>query len=137
MLEEYGPEIKYIKGPDNDAADALIRLQLIDSDATESDITRENLAERYCVEKLDSNAFSLTYQTIDKYQRKDKELTDKIKVANYHTKYFLGGGNTFILICKNDRIIMPEIIQKYVVSWYHTHLLHPGMNFTEATIIQH
>ena len=29
MLEEYGPEIKYIKGPDNDAADAVSRLPLI------------------------------------------------------------------------------------------------------------
>ena len=32
MLEEYGTEIKYIKGTDNDAADALIRLPLINSD---------------------------------------------------------------------------------------------------------
>ena len=36
MLEEYGLEIKYIKGTDNDAADALSRLLLIHSDVTES-----------------------------------------------------------------------------------------------------
>ena len=40
MLEEYGPEIKYIKRPDNDTADALSRLLLINSDVTDSDITR-------------------------------------------------------------------------------------------------
>ena len=49
MLEEYGPEIKYIKGTDNDTADALIRPQLINSDIEESKITREHLAEIYCV----------------------------------------------------------------------------------------
>ena len=49
MLEEYGPEIKYIKGPDNDTADALIRPQLINSDIEDSKITREHLAEIYCV----------------------------------------------------------------------------------------
>ena len=40
MLEEYGPEIKYFKGPDDDAADALSRPPLINSDMTERDVTR-------------------------------------------------------------------------------------------------
>ena len=52
MLEEYGPKIKYTKGPDNEATDALIRLPLIKSDVTESDITREHLAEIYGVDQL-------------------------------------------------------------------------------------
>ena len=40
MLEEYGPKIKYIKGPDNDAADALSRLLLINSDVRISELKR-------------------------------------------------------------------------------------------------
>ena len=40
ILEEYGPEIKYIKGPDNDVANTLIRVLLINSRLTESDVTR-------------------------------------------------------------------------------------------------
>ena len=40
ILEEYGPEIKYIKGPDNESADALIRLSMINYYITESDVTR-------------------------------------------------------------------------------------------------
>ena len=36
MLEIYVPEIKYINGTDNDAAEALIRLPLIKSNMTES-----------------------------------------------------------------------------------------------------
>ena len=35
MLEEYNPDIKYIKGTDIDAADALSRLQLINYDVEE------------------------------------------------------------------------------------------------------
>ena len=29
------------------------------------------------------------------------------------------------------------MIRKYVVNWYHTYLLHMGMELTEATISQH
>ena len=57
--------------------DALSILLLIRSDVTESDITRENLAESYYFERLDSDKFPLTYQTIDKYQRKDKNMVEK------------------------------------------------------------
>ena len=32
------------------------------------------------------HTFTLTYQTIDKYQLKDTELVEKIKYANYHFK---------------------------------------------------
>ena len=53
---------------------------------------------------------------MNKYQQKDKELVEKLKWANYHNKYFLGGGNTFMLICKNDKIVVPKILQKYVIN---------------------
>ena len=110
MLEKYGTEIKYIKGPDNYAADALSRLPLIKYDVIEIDVTREQLAESYSVDQLDGNILPLTYQTINKYQRKDKELVEKLKCANYHTKSFRGGRNKFMLICKNDKIVVPEIL---------------------------
>ena len=88
MLKEYGPEVKYIKGPDNDSAGALSRLPLMNYDVIERKITREHLAERYCVDKLDSDTLSLIYQSIDKCQRKDKILEEKLKRASYHTKCF-------------------------------------------------
>ena len=72
FLEYYGPIIKYIKGTDNYSADAFIRLLLINSDVTEGKITRENLGDIYCVDKLDDDTFPLTYQMIDKHQRKEK-----------------------------------------------------------------
>ena len=42
-----------------------------------------------------------------------------------------------MLIFKNDKIVVPTIMQKYGVNWYHTYLLHTGTEYTEATIIQH
>ena len=44
MLEEYNPEIKYNKEPDNVTADALCRLPLIHSDVEECNITLDHLA---------------------------------------------------------------------------------------------
>ena len=70
FLDECRPIIKYIKGTDNYAGDALIRILLIKSDVTEGKITRENLGDIYCVDKLDDNTFPLTYQMIEKHQRK-------------------------------------------------------------------
>ena len=94
LLEEYVLTIINIKEHNNDAVDALIRLPLINSDVTEREITRESLAESYCYDKLYRDTFPLTYLMIDKNQHKDKNLTEKLKCANYHTKYFCNGGNT-------------------------------------------
>ena len=56
---------------------------------------------------------------------------------NYHVKSFRGGRNTHMLVCKNDKMFMPTMIESYVVNWYHKYLLHLGADCTEETIIQH
>ena len=112
--------------------DVLSRLPLINSDKNYIDITREHLAKSYNVDKIDSNTFRLTYQMIDKHQHKYKELVEKLKRANYHTKYFRWGKNKFMLIYKNDKIVVPTMIWKYAVNWYHTYLLHPGTEHTDS-----
>ena len=76
-VEKYDPKIKYIKDPDNDAADSLSRLPLINSDAIESNISRKYLSECYCVDKLNSDTLPPTYQTLDKYKLKDKNMVEK------------------------------------------------------------
>ena len=67
---------------------------------------------------------------IGKYQRKEKELEDKIKHADYHTKYFCGGGIITQLIFKSDKIVPPTILQKYRGNWYKTYLPNPRMERT-------
>ena len=115
----------------------MSRIPLIKSDVKEIEITRENSSKRYDDKKFDSNTFPLIYQMINKYERTDNDLVEKLKFANYHTKYFCGGRNTFMLIYKNDKIVVPTILQKYVVHLHHTYILHPGTERIEDTISQH
>ena len=93
---------------------------LINSDIKEIEIAKEHLSERFCVDKLDSDKFPLTHQTIDKYQRKGKNISEKLKIANYHAESFHGGGNTCMIICKNYKWFVLKILRNYVVNWYHT-----------------
>ena len=86
-MEEYGPIIKYIKGPDNYATDSLSMLPLINSDIIEWKIIKEKLDDSYCVDKYDDNTFPLTYLMINKYQCKYKELVTKQKHAMHYSQW--------------------------------------------------
>ena len=46
-----------------------------------------------------------------------------------------GGSNKWlkIVFCK-DKLIVPRALRKRLMEWYHTTLMHPGINRTEATI---
>ena len=94
----------------------------------------EYLAENFGAEELDSDTFPLTYKLFDDHQRKDAAILQKLKRAQYHTKSFRGGGTDRDLICYNGKIVVPGTLQKYVLNWYHTYLLHPGSTRTEETI---
>ena len=39
-------------------------------------------------------------------------------------------------MCK-DEFVIPSKLQSYVVHWYHTYLLHPGIDRTGAMICKH
>ena len=137
LIEEFGPKIIYVKGSKNDVAYALSRLPKTESHVTDSKITREYLAECYGLDKLDSDTFPLNYKLIDKFQQKDHILADKLKRAIYQKETFCGGGKELQLICKNGKIVIPAALQKYVLNWYHTYLLHPGTDCTECTTAKH
>ena len=42
-----------------------------------------------------------------------------------------------MLIYKNDKIVVPKMIKKYVINWYNIYLLLPSMDCTEITNSQH
>ena len=62
----------------------------------------------------------------------------RYKNGMYHKGYFRGGSNDNLklIMCK-DRIFIPSKLQSYVLHWYHTYLLHPGMDRTEAVVHKH
>ena len=90
LIEEFGPTIKYIKGPKNIVANALSRLDLVSLPSNVQD-----LANCYGLDKddLPSNAFPITYQLINHEQNKDKTLLTTIKLGakHYTLKEFHGG----------------------------------------------
>ena len=63
---------------------------------------------------------------------------DKYEDGTYHKDYFNGGSNSDInlIMCEDNNVILSKL-QSYVLHWYHTYLLHPGMDRTEEMIRQH
>ena len=62
----------------------------------------------------------------------------KYKNGKNHKGYFCGGSNDDLrLIAYKDKIVIPSKLQSYVLHWYHTYILHPGMYIMEAAIRQH
>ena len=141
LIEEFGPELEYIKGQKNIVADALSRLDIAPSKtaSTYEQLMTSN-AECYASEvTLPSTVYPVSFQLIHKFQNEDTKLQQILKDEKsvYQLKEFRGGGKTLSLICFNDKIVIPKPLQQRLVQWYHTHLCHPGETRTEATIKQH
>ena len=139
ILEEYGPELVYIQGNKNVVADALSRLDLDTTDQVEA--TVDSMAEHFALSDRDlpKEIHPTNYKTIMSHQQKDKKLIKiiKTKPKGYSLKHFSGAGKKYSLVCYNDRIVVPETLQKQLVEWYHHTLCHPGETRTELTISQH
>ena len=88
LLEKYVPYIKYIKGNNNDSADAFSSILLFKYDVKYINITKKTLSGSYCVNKLDGNMFPLIYQIIDIYQRKYQVLVENCNTQTTILKLF-------------------------------------------------
>ena len=140
VLEEYGPKLLYIKGEHNIIADALSRLEIDDENTQSPQEQLEYLAELYGLDEKDlpDDFFPLQYKLITKHQQQDEDLMEQLKTnPKYTLKTFRGGGKTRQIVCKNDKIVLPQSLQKRAVKWYHDQLCHPGESRTESTIRQH
>ena len=147
LIEEYGPEIIYIKGKTNVAADTMSRLPVAISNlparmSTSSphrpeQLSKETVSDQFGLESLPEGTFPLRYSILDKYQQEDQKLLENLKRGVYTAKTFRGGGKEFLIIFKEEKIVIPTQLREYVLNWYHTYLLHPGKHRTEAAINQH
>ena len=98
IIEEYSPNLIYIKGQNNVAADALSRLALLQHfNKLENDpikLNPDNNAELFSFgpNDLPSEAFPITLRTISAHQQKDKSLLNLLKSSDDHQiKKFHGG----------------------------------------------
>ena len=83
------------------------------------------MLELYDIDELPEGTFTLSFNTIDQYQREEPVLLEKLNSAEYQKGSFRGGRNTIKLVTYKNKILIPQKLQKYVVKWYHTYLLHP------------
>ena len=75
VLEEYSPELIYIKGEDNTVADALSHLTMVQDQPT----NWVAQAEYYGQDALPKDTYLLSYKIIKKYQDKDTALQQKLQ----------------------------------------------------------
>jgi RNase H-like domain found in reverse transcriptase len=84
-IEEFGPTIEYIKGPQNVVADALSRLDTEVSSTTASSKQIAELYENADDESLQDLDYPLSTQIIAEHQRSDQTL---IQNQQSHPEYF-------------------------------------------------
>ena len=128
LLEEYGPELRYIKGENNIVADALSRLE-ITNNAPYEQMSFQDMCELYAADEEDFPAeYPLSYAEIAYEQGKDAAI-QKIRVQNperYVTEQRMFAGKAFQLVTREDKIVLPKSLTKRAVEWYHNNLCHPG-----------
>ena len=140
ILEEYGPELNYIKGANNIVADALSRLDMLPPEEVKEKYNGEiQEAECFAGDPNDfPKDFPMSYMEIKHEQDNDASLLDDYaKSEMYKRTTFAHGDKKFELITREDKIVVPKSLQKKIADWYHRILVHPGETRLELTIGQH
>ena len=131
ILEEFGPELKYIKVENNFVANALSRLEKSDNQEI------PNIYELYGYDDKDMpySAYPITYHDIAKAQETDDKLKQKlVSHKEYTLENFHGGDKDHCLIRQKIKICLPTALQKKTVDWYHEMLCHPEDTRTDHTL---
>jgi hypothetical protein len=161
LIEEFGPEFKYIQGKHNLIADALSCLEMEDSSGepildkpthqcmaaiiSRTKIINDKLspsdgfemAESFGIKtkektKDEDYKFPMQFPYIAEMQNKDKSLKKELMKSD--NKYELTKIERTLVLTIEGNIFIPTVIQQKVIAWYHKYLCHPGATRTEATI---
>ena len=154
LLEEYGPEILYIKGEHNTVADALSRLDMIASSKKGSkakpkqvNMTFANLLSRadlenkseskfnsvFVVEQEDGEIRPPTIATIAQEQENDRSLRQAVRIPNSGFSKLVVD-DIEIVVKDSNRIVIPVSLQRDILDWYHHYLIHPGKHRMTETL---
>ena len=138
VIEEFGPELRYIKGTHNVVADALSRLDMMTDDEFTA-MYEGRLEHLFAADEDDMpKAFPIAYARLAHEQAKDQALQAAFANSDlYRKETFHHADKTHELITRDGKIVVPTVLQKETVEWYHTTCIHPGETRTELTIGQH
>ena len=113
ILEEFGPELKYIKGENNVVSDTLSCLEKSDN----QEILNISELFGYDDEDLPDSAYPIRYHDISKAQETDAKLQKKlVSHRDYTLNTFRGGDKDHRLIFRNNKICLPMALQKKTVD---------------------
>ena len=139
LIEEFGPELRYIKGEHNIVADVLSRLDL-----KEEEFSLDAFAFNDDEADPPEDAFPLSYDNIVDEQAKDRfckamklAITKGTAPEGCAIESRKHSDQTYKIITKNGKILLPKSLHTKAAEWYHVHLCHPGETRLEATIRQH
>ena len=132
LIEEFGPQLTYIKGECNIVADFLSRMDLSPQDFSINAFAGDPLVDF-------PEEYPLSYEEIQHRQQEDEDLQRLVrdKPRNYGQQVFKHSDKEYALITRDGKIVLPESLQVRATEWYHTHLLHPGETRMEITMGQH
>jgi transposase InsO family protein len=100
----------------------------------------EEIAELYADDEEDFPAiYPLSYAEIAHEQGRDATIKRLMKKSpnRYVTQERKFSGQTYTLVTRENKIVLPTSMQKKAVDWYHEILCHPGETRTELTMGQH
>ena len=119
-LSELDYEIRYIKGGDNSAADALSRIQIPVSGEDNEDTEEERNYSMFPVESYPNN------EVIRSHQKKDGELKDVFKQLKEKKKVRKGAFKNVSglrvedgLLMKFNRVVIPKTLTDQIITEYH------------------
>ena len=89
-------------------------------------------------EKYSDCAFALDVNMFHYYQDKNKEILkqvqNEIRKNPHSTFYTTKEVEGVDLVHKNNKILVPKILQEQVMNWYHSILVHSGCDCMEDSI---
>jgi hypothetical protein len=143
LLEEFGPDIVWIKGVHNTVADAISRLDYVPKEdinlnwmtftkcwnfysqkmPTESPDYQDSLNFALANTQEEESIYPLTITEIAEAQSEDADLKRLVKADKYKKQLV----EDLEVYCKDDKLVIPKTLQRRAVEWYHHYLQHPTL----------
>lgn len=114
ILEEYRPELIYIKGEHNEVADELSRLPFDEN--LELKLNHLDMAKLFCLDEEDElefpkDKYPLTHRYLYQAQQASKQLPKEVQKdpKHYKKEMFRHGRDQHKLVTYNGRIVVPGV----------------------------